>query len=123
MFNFKKMLVMLEFKKLMDQEFNVNTVLEKIVDSGSIFLSWGVIGITPEGEERLNAWNLINKGLLMKVNGFFWKDFVLITKNRSGFVVRLTTKDDVKVAISNLTLGDIVKVIDERIEKLPSYRF
>ena len=114
---------MMNLKKLLDQKLDVKEVLDLVFNSGNVFLSWGVLGRNSEEELVPNMRLIKNKGVFMKVNGWFWKEYMLISKAKSGYKVRLLTRKKIHLTVSKLTLADIVEAIDKRIEKLPSYKF
>lgn len=97
------------------RDFNVQETLLLLKMSKGVmtFLSWGVSKLM----------NVDDKGLLMKVSGNHHKGWVLVTLNWLDYydVHIISNKGEVKDVFTDIFFTDLCEIIDNRIEKIPSY--
>ena len=106
------------FSKLMvkgEREFNLNETLLVLRSNQSIYWSWGVSKLV----------NLQNKGLIMKVNGHHHKGWVLITLGWEDLykVYIVSNTGNTLDQYEGIFFDQLVEVIDDRIERIPNYKF
>jgi len=98
-----------------EREFDPRETLSVLQYNRNIFWSWGVSKMV----------NLQNKGLMFKVNGHHHKGWVLVTLGWEDlykvYIVSNTGKflDE----YTGIFFDDLVEVIDNRIEKIPDYKY
>ena len=96
--------------------FEPNQTLKLLQQDINIFWSWGVEKkILVIGKES-DGWV---KGIIFKVNGFKWKQYVMITLNGSDYYeVRLLSQnfDVIETKDHDICFMDLVEVIDMLVE-------
>lgn len=96
--------------------FEPNQTLKLLQQDINIFWSWGVEKkILVIGKES-DGWV---KGIIFKVNGFKWKQYVMITLNGSDYYeVRLLSQnfDVIETKDHDICFMDLVEVIDKLVE-------
>lgn len=96
--------------------FEPNQTLKLLQQDINIFWSWGVEKkILVIGKES-DGWV---KGIIFKVNGFKWKQYVMITLNGSDYYeVRLLTQnfDVIETKDHDICFMDLVEVIDKLVK-------
>jgi hypothetical protein len=96
--------------------FEPNQTLKLLQQDINIFWSWGVEKkILVIGKES-DGWV---KGIIFKVNGFKWKQYVMITLNGLDYYeVRLLTQnfDVIETKDHDICFMDLVEVIDKLVE-------
>jgi len=110
----KKEEILKEVLALAERDFDINECFKVLTHNTPIYWSWGV-------EERLGVQN---KCLLIKVNGYHHKGWVGITLGwMDTFDVHIISLGgEILETIKDVYVFDLVKVIDERIEKVPAYQ-
>ena len=97
--------------------FEPNQTLKLLQQDINIFWSWGVEKkILVIGKES-DGWV---KGIIFKVNGFKWKQYVMITLNGLDYYeVRLLTQnfDVIETKDHDICFMDLVEVIDKLVER------
>lgn len=104
--------------KLGEREFNPMETLQLISRYNSmIWFSWGV----PTSSIKI----LGNKGLLFKVSGHHYKGMVLITLSFLDlYDVHLVNPDgEVTEKMEGIFFDQLQEIIDNRIERIPDYKF
>jgi hypothetical protein len=98
---------------LLKREFSVKPILDFLIGHTYRFWSWGSTKYS----------NVSDKGLFFKVNGNHHKGYVLITLDWSDtFDVHIiNTKNRVIDTFTGVYIDQLFDVIDERIEKIPTY--
>lgn len=93
---------------LYQMEFDIQETIKVLTYDKMIYWSWGVSKL----------YNCENKGLLLKVNGRHFKDYVLITLGwEDTYNVYYLNKELVEVEkTENVYFDKLVEIIDERIE-------
>ena len=98
--------------------FEPNQTLKLLQQDINIFWSWGVEKkILVIGKES-DGWV---KGIIFKVNGFKWKQYVMITLNGSDYYeVRLLSQnfDVIETKDHDICFMDLVEVIDKLVETM-----
>ena len=96
--------------------FPYNQTMKVLTQDFNIFYSWGVEKkILVIGKES-DGWV---KGIIFKVNGFKWKQYVMITLNGLDYYeVRLLTQnfDVIETKDHDICFMDLVEVIDKLVE-------
>ena len=96
--------------------FPYNQTMKVLTQDINIFYSWGVEKkILVIGKES-DGWV---KGIIFKVNGFKWKQYVMITLNGLDYYeVRLLTQnfDVIETKDHDICFMDLVEVIDKLVE-------
>jgi hypothetical protein len=100
---------------LMKMEFNIKETYDLISSNKPIFWSWGVHDLT----------NVINKGLMFKVNGNHHKGWVLITLDWTDTydMYLITTHGNIVSEHHNIYFDELVDRIDTKVEKISQYTF
>ena len=97
--------------------FEPNQTLKLLQQDINIFWSWGVEKkILVIGKES-DGWV---KGIIFKVNGFKWKQYVMITLNGLDYYeVRLLSQnfDVIETKDHDICFMDLVEVIDKLVER------
>jgi hypothetical protein len=95
---------------LFRMEFDVNETIKVLTHNKTIYFCWGVSKL----------YNCENKGLLLKVKGHHFKDYVLITLGWDDlYNVHYLNEELVEVEkIEGVYFDMLVDIIDERIEKI-----
>lgn len=107
-----------KLQKLGEREFNPMETLQLISQyNKSIWWSWGV---PTNSIKRIG-----NKGLLFQVNGNHYKGLVMITLSFLDLydVHLVTNEGDVTEKIEGLFFDQLQEVIDNRVERIPDYKF
>lgn len=103
------------FGPLLQREFDLRETLQVFNRNQPMYWSWGV-------SKKIN---LSNKGLLLKVSGNHHKGWVLIRLSwddtYSVFIV--SNKGEVLNEYHNVYWDMLADVIDDRIERIPEYKF
>lgn len=83
------------------------------------FMSWGVSKKVGLGNKDGECF-----ALLIRVSGHHHKGWVVITLNfLDWFDVRLVSvKGEVRETITDIFIGDLFSVIDEKVERIPAYK-
>jgi hypothetical protein len=104
-----------KIQDLLKMEFNVRETLSVLKHNQSIFWSWGVSRLT----------NVMNKGLMFKVNGHHHKGYVLITLDWSDTynVHLITTHGNIVKSFDMVYFDDLVEIIDNNVERIKEYQF
>ena len=93
--------------------FDPNETMKVLTHNLMVYFSWGVEKkIYTIGKES-DGWV---KGIIFKVNGFKWKQYVMITLNGSDYYeVRLLTQnfDVIETKDHDICFMDLVEVIDK----------
>lgn len=111
----------MDLKKLMklgQRDFNPMETLQLISQYNKmIWFSWGV----PTSSVKI----LGTKGLLFRVSGHHYKGLVLITLSFLDLydVHLINDKDEVTEKIEGLFFDQLQEVLDNRIERIPDYKF
>ncbi len=99
---------------LAEREFNIKEAFEVLTHNRTIYWSWGVS----------KQCGVENKCLLLRVNGHHHKGWVGITLDWTDtfnvYIIRIN--GDIIETIEGVYVFDLVKIIDERIEKIPAYK-
>lgn len=98
-------------------EFNVPEAFQLVKYDFSVYMSWGATAMRPM--------NLLNRGLLIKVNGYKHKGFVLVDYRRVTDVYRVTLLSgqyNVKHVEEEVYCDELQEVIDNLVEKQPEYK-
>ncbi len=100
-------------KGLLKRDFDVQGIQKFFSQHGFLFWSWGVSSFS----------NLMNKGLLMKVNGHHHKGYVLVVLDYSDTfdVYFISTHGNIIDQKHLVYIDMLFDVIDNRIEKIPEY--
>jgi hypothetical protein len=100
---------------LMERSFNLQETLKVLTNNLMIYFSWGV-------SQKINV---DNKGLLLKVNGHFHKSYVFITLSHLDLydVHIISSHGNILDQYKGIYFDQLVEVIDNRIEKIPDYKF
>ena len=95
--------------------FNVKETMSLLRHNLPIYWSWGVSSVT----------NVSDKGLLLKVNGHHHKSYVFITLafDDTYTVHIISNRGNVLNTYEMVYFDMLVEVIDNRIEKIPDYKF
>lgn len=106
------------FSKLMvkgEREFDPNDTMRVLAHNTIIYWSWGV-------SKKVN---LNNKGIILKVSGKHHKGWVLVTLGWEDLykVYIVSNKGDIINEYEGIFFDQLVEVIDNRIEKIPDYKF
>jgi len=107
-------------KKSAERNFDPKYVLSVLYGTNYYgVLSWGVSKKIAHADEEGE-----HNALLLKVSGHHHKGWIVITLNfLDYFDVRLVSnKGEVKDTITDIFVGDLFNVIDEKVEKIPEYR-
>ena len=98
---------------LLEREFDVNETMKVLTYNQRTFWSWGV-------SKRMNV---LNKGLLLRVNGRHHKGDVLITLGWDDtYTVRIMKTSGKIVDTYTMVYFDLLtEIIDNRIERIPEY--
>ncbi len=103
------------FGPLLQREFDLRETLQVFNRNQPMYWSWGV-------SKKIN---LSNKGLLLKVSGNHHKGWVLIRLSwddtYSVFIV--SNKGEVLNEYHNVYWDMLADVIDDRVERIPEYKF
>jgi hypothetical protein len=101
--------------RLVIDEFNTNETHSILRRNISIYWSWGVETI----------FDVNGKGLMMKVNGHHHKGWVLITLGWDDYYrVHILTKfGEVLDSYEGVCFDELVRIIDDRIERVEEYEF
>jgi len=102
-------------ENVLEREFNPNETLQWLKQNQSIYWSWGV--------SKLFQYK--NKSLFLKVNGFEFKGWVLITLGwNDTYTVRFLNGQYREISKTTDVYVDMLRdFIDEKIEKQKSYSF
>ena len=100
---------------LMECEFSVKETLSQLNVIPQILWSWGMNDLT----------NVQNKGLLFKVQGHHHKGYVFITLSfMDTYTVRIVGMDGtIKDTYTDVYCDQLVEIIDNRVEKIPDYKW
>lgn len=100
---------------LLERQFDIKDTLKLLSCNQPIFWSWGVSGKT----------NLMNKGLLLDVNGNHHKGSVLITLgwNDTFCVYILNNRGKILNEYKEVYFDMLTEIVDNRIEKIKDYVF
>ena len=96
--------------------FEPNQTLKLLQQDINIFWSWGVEKKILVIGKKSDGWV---KGIIFKVNGFKWKQYVMITLNGLDYYeVRLLTQnfDVIETKDHDICFMDLVEVIDKLVE-------
>jgi hypothetical protein len=100
-----------------ERVFDPNQTMSVLTQDISVYWSWGVQGkIKLVGLEK-DGWC---KGMILKVNGYKWKKYVMITLNfMDWYEVHLLDNDYnvIERIGGDICFEDLVEVIDRRIER------
>lgn len=102
--------------KLAKRSFEPIETMKVLKHNISIYWSWGVSRTV----------NLLNKGLLLSVNGNLHKGFVLITLDWDDtYTVTFLNKqyNEVKEQKTMVYFDVLVEIIDSEIERIPEYKY
>ena len=107
--------IIVECFSLCERPFNVNETKQILKMSARIVLSWGIS----------KSYGLEGKGLMLKVNGNHHKGWVLITLGWEDLYKVYIVNNNGRVLdkYEGIYFDQLVETIDNRIEKLDSYRF
>lgn len=103
-----------KLKPLLGVSFNLKETYKQLTVNKNTFFSWGVSKIL----------NLFGEGMILKVNGNHHKGYVMITLNGMDLydVYILNNKFDVIETYNSIYCDILSEVIDNRIERIPSYK-
>ena len=97
--------------------FDLNQTMKVLTQDINIYRSWGVerkiFHIGKESDGRV-------KGIIFKVNGFKWKQYVMVTLNFMDYYeVRLLTQnfDVIETKDHDICFTELVEVIDKLVER------
>jgi hypothetical protein len=101
--------------KMGERNFNTQETLMVLRHNRNIFWSWGVSKMV----------NLQNKGLILKVSGHHHKGWVLVTLGWEDLykVHIVSNSGKVLYKYEGIFFDDLVDIIDNRIEKIPDYKY
>jgi hypothetical protein len=104
-----------KIQDLLKMEFNVRETLSVLSHNKPIFFSWGVSRLT----------NVMDKGLMFKVNGHHHKGYVLITLDWTDTydVHLISTHGNIVKSFDMVYFDDLVEIIDNNIERIKDYQF
>jgi len=102
-------------EKHVGDEFNIQEAFNLVKYDTSVYWSWGAHNVV----------NLLNKGLMFKVNGYLHKGFVLVTYNTVPDLYSVTLLNgqynEVK-KYSHIYCDELQQRIDNLVERQPEYR-
>jgi hypothetical protein len=103
----------IEERKIICREINVNDLVALLRQDISIYWSWGTNKLV----------NLANKGLRFTVNGHHHKGYVYIVLNGSDLfdVYYTTSRNTIKHIETDIYFDELVKRIDNKIERIEEY--
>ena len=96
--------------------FDPNETMKVLTQDINIYWSWGVERKIFHIGKESDGWV---KGIIFKVNGFKWKQYVMITLNFMDYYeVRLLTQnfDVIETKDHDICFMDLVEVIDKLVE-------
>lgn len=101
--------------ELLQREFDLNETLMVLKSPINIYWTWGV--------EKI--YNVKNQGLILKVNGHHWKNFVLITLawNDTYTVSLLDEELNPTKTITEIYFDMLQNTIDREIEFIEEYKY
>lgn len=101
--------------KKAEREFSVSETVFLLQVNKSIFFSWGVSKMI----------NVNNKSLILNVSGHHHKGWVVITLGWEDLykVFIVSTSGKLKNEYEGIFFDSLVEIIDNRIEKIPDYKF
>jgi hypothetical protein len=104
----------IELTKLGERVFHPSECLKALRSNVMYYHCWGVKKIFGIGTES-DGWV---KGVLLKVNGAKWKEYVLVTLNWADYYqVRLINKKgEIKEIEDDIFCEDLNKVVDKMVE-------
>lgn len=102
-----------EIQKLLQREFDFNETLMVLKSPINIYWTWVV--------EKI--FTIENQGLILKVNGHHWNDFVLITLgwNDTYTVSLLDAEFNPTKTITDVYFDMLQNIIDKEIEYIDAY--
>ena len=101
--------------ELLQREFDLNETLMVLKSPINIYWTWGV--------EKI--YNVKNQGLILKVNGHHWKNFVLVTLawNDTYTISLLDEELNPKKTITEIYFDMLQNKIDREIEFIEEYKY
>lgn len=101
--------------ELLQREFDLNETLMVLKSPINIYWTWGV--------EKI--YNVKNQGLILKVNGHHWKNFVLITLawNDTYTISLLDEELNPTKTITEIYFDILQNTIDREIEFIEEYKY
>lgn len=101
--------------ELLQREFDLNETLMVLKSPINIYWTWGV--------EKI--YNVKNQGLILKVNGHHWKNFVLVTLawNDTYIVSLLDEELNPTKTITEIYFDMLQNTIDREIEFIEEYKY
>jgi hypothetical protein len=101
--------------ELLQREFDLNETLMVLKSPINIYWTWGV--------EKI--YNVKNQGLILKVNGHHWKNFVLVTLawNDTYTVSLLNEELNPTKTITEIYFDMLQNTIDREIEFIEEYKY
>jgi len=101
--------------ELLQREFDLNETLMVLKSPINIYWTWGV--------EKI--YNVKNQGLILKVNGHHWKNFVLITLawNDTYTISLLDEELNPTKTITEIYFDMLQNTIDREIEFIEEYKY
>ena len=104
-----------KIQELLQREFDLNETLMVLKSPINIYWTWGV--------EKM--YNVKNQGLILKVNGHHWKNFVLVTLAwNDTYAVTLLDEDfNISKTITEVYFDKLQNIIDTEIEYIKEYNF
>ena len=102
-------------QSLVKDKMDVRETMSVLTRNRSIYWSWGTSSVS----------NVNDRGLLLKVNGFHHKSYVFITLDYNDtYTVHISSNRGTILDTYEMVYVDmLVEVIDNRIEKIPDYKF
>jgi hypothetical protein len=101
--------------ELLQREFDLNETLMVLKSPINIYWTWGV--------EKI--YNVKNQGLILKVNGHHWKNFVLVTLawNDTYTISLLDEELNPTKTITEIYFDMLQNTIDREIEFIEEYKY
>ena len=101
--------------ELLQREFDLNETLMVLKSPINIYWTWGV--------EKI--YNVKNQGLILKVNGHHWKNFLLITLSwNDTYTVSLLDEElNPTKTITEIYFDMLQNTIDREIEFIEEYKY